>query len=218
MQGFLDEYTFLAYGVDGEPNTGDEFVDIASMSYGDGTVHNDGWDWESRLISYYNQNYLPNTTFFASSGNGGPGYGTINSPQGNTTVSVGASTQYGASTVFGSAIAADQINDGEVAHFSGRGPDAMGRPDPDVVATGAWGAGDAPLNMNAIYNFILGGAWFPGDGNNSWYEWGGTSRVAPEAAGVGPGLPGLREQRLHPDFETVRQILMSGADDLATTC
>lgn len=216
MQGFYDSYTFLAYGVDGEPNSGDEFVDIASMSYGDGSVHNDGWDWESRLISYYNQTYLPNTTFLASSGNGGHGFGTINSPQGNTTVSVGASTQYGASDVFGSALAADQINDGEVQPFSGRGPDALGRPDPDVVATGAWGAGDTPLNMSAIYNYYVGGGWFPGDGNNAWYEWGGTSRSAPEAAGVTALIYQAYKDAMGsaPDFETARQILMSGADDL----
>ena len=110
MQGMYDAYTFLAYGVDGVPNSGDEFVDIVSMSYGDGSVHNDGWDWESRLLSYYNQTFLPNTTFLASSGNGGPGFGTINSPQGNTTVSVGASTQYGASDVFGGGLTAEQMD------------------------------------------------------------------------------------------------------------
>ncbi|MDX9831200.1 MAG: S8 family serine peptidase [Anaerolineae bacterium] len=215
MQGMYDAYTFLAYGVDGVPNSGDEFVDIVSMSYGDGSVHNDGWDWESRLLSYYNQTFLPNTTFLASSGNGGPGFGTINSPQGNTTVSVGASTQYGASDVFGGGLTAEQINDGEVVHFSGRGPDAMGRPDPDVVATGGWGAGNTPLNLAPGYGATS--SWFVQDGNNAWYEWGGTSRAAPEAAGVaalvcdayngdGTGCP---------SFETVRQILMSGADDLS---
>ena len=216
MQGFYDSYTFLASGVDGVPGNGDEFVDIVSMSYGDGSVHNDGWDWESRLLSYYNQNFLPNTTFFASSGNGGYGFGTINSPQGNTTVSVGASTQYGATDVFGNALSAAQINDGEVQPFSGRGPDAMGRPDPDVVATGAWGAGDTPLNMSAIYNLIMGGGWFPGDGNNAWYEWGGTSRSSPEAAGVMALVYDAYKQAngVFPDFETARQILMSGADDL----
>jgi hypothetical protein len=216
MQGFYDAYTFLAYGVDGVPNSGDEFVDLASMSYGDGTVHNDGWDWESRMISYYNQQYLPNTTFFASSGNGGPGFGTVNSPQGNTVVTVGASTQYGASTAFGSAISAEQINDGDIVHFSGRGPDALGRPDPDVVATGGWGAGDGALNMSAIYNYYIGGGWFPGDGNNAWYEWGGTSRSAPEAAGVMATIYQAYKQAngAFPDFETARQILMSGAQDL----
>ena len=214
MQGFYDAYTFLAYGVDGKPNSGDEFVQIVSMSYGDGTVHNDGWDWESRLISYYNQHYLPNTTFFASSGNGGHGFGTVNSPQGNTTVSVGASTQYGASDVFGGGLAASQINDGEVQPFSGRGPDAMGRPDPDVVATGAWGAGDVPLNLAPAYGALT--SWFVQDGNNAWYEWGGTSRSAPEAAGVAALIYEAYKKKFgsFPDFETVRQILMSSADDL----
>jgi uncharacterized repeat protein (TIGR01451 family) len=216
MQGFYDAYTFLAYGVDGQPNSGDEFVDLASMSYGDGSVHNDGWDWESRLISYYNQQYLPNTTFFASSGNGGPGFGTVNSPQGNTVVTVGASTQYGASTAFGSAVAAEQINEGDVVHFSGRGPDALGRPDPDVLATGGWGAGNSALNMSAIYNYYYSGGWFPGDGNNAWYEWGGTSRSAPEAAGVMATIyqAYMDANGVFPDFETARQILMSGAQDL----
>jgi len=215
MQGFYDAYTFLAYGADGEPNSGDEFVDIVSMSYGAGTVHNDGWDWESRLLSYYNENYLNRTTFHASSGNGGHGFGTVNSPQGNTAVTVGASTMYGPSTSFGGALAADQFNDGDIVHFSGRGPDTMGRPDPDVVATGGWGAGDTPLNMAGIYNTFFNG-WFPGDGHNAWYEWGGTSRSSPEAAGV-TALVYEAYKDAHgtfPDFETARQILMSGADDL----
>jgi len=216
MQGFYDAYTFLAYGVDGAPNSGDEFVDIGSMSYGDGSVHNDGWDWESRLLTYFNQNYLPNTAFLTSSGNGGHGYGTVNSPGNTTAIKVGASTQYGATTVFGSALENEQINDGEVQPFSGRGPDALGRPTPHVLATGAWGTGDAPLNMFGIYNFFFSGGWFPGDGNNAWYEWGGTSRSAPEAAGV----LALVYQAYNdangsfPDFETARQILMSSADDL----
>ncbi len=214
MQGFYDAYTFLAYGVDGAPNSGDEFIDIVSMSYGDGTVHNDGWDWESRLLSYYNETFLPHTTFFASSGNGGPGFGTVNSPQGNTAVSVGASTQYGASTVFGSAISAGQINDGEVVHFSGRGPDAMGRPDPDVVATGGWGAGDVPLNLAPGYGAFT--SWYVQDGHQAWYEWGGTSRAAPEAAGVMALVYDAYKQAhgSFPDYETARQILMASADDL----
>jgi len=215
MQGFFDAYTFLAYGVDGEPNSGDEFVDIVSMSYSDGSVHNDGWDWKSRLISYYNQNYLPNTTFHSSSGSGGPGYGTVSSPQGNSIVSVGASTQYGASDLFGGGLALSQINDGEVQPFSGRGPDGYGRPDPDVVANGAWGAGDTPLNMSPVYHLVYGSP-FPGDGNNAWYEWGGTSRSSPEAAGVTALIYQAYKQAngSFPDFETARQILMSSADDL----
>ena len=214
MQGFYDSYTFLAYGVDGVPNSGDEFVQVASLSYGDGSVNNDGWDWESRLLSYYNKNYLPNTTFTASSGNGGWGFGTINSPQGDTTVSVGASSKYGASTVFGSALTADQLLNGDVASFSGRGPDALGRPDPDVLATGAWGAGDTPLNA-AVYD-AYEVSWFVGDGNNAWYEWGGTSRSSPEAAGVMALVYQAYKEAngVFPDYETARQILMSGADDM----
>jgi hypothetical protein len=213
MQGFYDAYTFLAYGVDGVPNSGDEFVDLASMSYGDGTVHNDGWDWESRMISYYNQQYLPNTTFFASSGNGGPGFGTVNSPQGNTVVTVGASTQYGVTDVFGGGLSIDQLNDGDIVHFSGRGPDALGRPDPDVVATGGWGAGNTPVNLAYGYG---GGSVAMLDGGNAWYEWGGTSRSAPEAAGVMATIYQAYKQAngAFPDFEIARQILMSGAQDL----
>jgi uncharacterized repeat protein (TIGR01451 family) len=215
MQGFYDAYTFLAYGVDGVPNSGDEFAQVVSMSYGDGSIHNSGWDWESRLISYYNRNYLPNTTFLASSGNGGHGFGTVNSPQGDTVVTVGASTQYGASTAFGAALLPSQINDGEVTPFSDRGPDALGRPDPDVTATGAWGAGDVPLNLSGVSHYVYGGA-FPGDGNNAWEEWGGTSRSAPEAAGVMALVYQAYKDAngVFPDFETARQILMSGANDL----
>ncbi len=102
-----------------------------------------------------------------------------------------------------------------MVHFSGRGPDALGGPDPEVVATGGWGAGDGPLNMNAIYNYSYG-AWFPGDGNNAWYEWGGTSRSAPEAAGVMATIYQAYAEANgeFPDFETARQIMMGGAQDL----
>lgn len=215
MQGIYDAQTFLAFGVDGEPNSGDEFADLINFSFGDGSVHNDGWDFDSRLTSYYNQQYMPNTLTCVSSGNGGYGFGTINSPQGNTTLSVGASTQYGASDVFGFGLSADQINDGDMQPFSGRGPDALGRPDPDVVATGAWGAGNTPLNTAVLYYALFGGTPYP-DGGNAWFEWGGTSRSAPEACGVGALVYDAYNQASgdYPTFETAREILMSSADDL----
>jgi len=84
-----------------------------------------------------------------------------------------------------------------------------------VVANGAWGAGDTPLNMSPIYHFFYDSP-FPGDGNNAWYEWGGTSRSTPEAAGVTALIYQAYKQAngVFPDHETARQILMSGADDL----
>ena len=91
-----DALTFLAYGVDGQPNSGDEFVDVVDMSFTFGTEYNDGWDWRSRLVSYYNQNFLANTTFVVAAGDEGYGYGTVESPQsGNSVVTVGSSTLYG---------------------------------------------------------------------------------------------------------------------------
>jgi len=212
MQGIYDGQTFLAYGVDGEPNTGDEYADLVNFSFGDGSVNNDGWDFDSRLTSYYNQTFQPNTTFCVSSGNGGHGYGTVNSPQGNSVVSVGASTLYGPNDFWGGGVSMEQFNDGEVTSFSGRGPDALGRPDPDVTATGAWALGDGVLN----YYIYLASPIFQGDGNNSWFEWGGTSRAAPEACGVLALLYEAYEEAngSFPDHETARELLMNSAQDL----
>jgi uncharacterized repeat protein (TIGR01451 family) len=239
-----DALTFLAYGVDGQPNSGDEFVDVVDMSFTFGTEYNDGWDWRSRMVSYYNQNFLPDTTFVVAAGDEGYGYGTVESPQsGNSVVTVGSSTLYGTTDAFGGALDEAQINDGEVASRSSRGPGALGRPDPDVVATGDCSTADLPLNLAPVLweNLYFGEVDgipalesgetdaeltpdhlfgymppFPVDGNNAWLQWGGTHRAAAEAAGVVALIYQAYEQAngAFPDHETAREILMSSADDL----
>lgn len=213
MQGFFDSYTFLAYGPDGVPNSGDEFVNVVSMSFGDGSVNNDGWDLESRLLAYNNKNYLPKTAMLASSGNGGHGFGTVNEPGGSNIIDVGASTQYGGTDVFGGALSLEQINNGDVQPFSDRGPHADGSPSPHVTANGAWGTGDVPLNMS----YATTNGLFSGDGSTAWEDWGGTSRAAPEAAGVMALTYNAYYSKTAtmPTYQTAREILMSSADDLS---
>jgi uncharacterized repeat protein (TIGR01451 family) len=212
MQGFWDSYAFLAYGPDGVPNSGDEFVNVVSMSFGDGTVNNDSWDLESRLLNYFNKNYLPKTAMLAAAGNGGHGFGTVNEPGGSNVIDVGASTQYGSDDVFGGALSLGQINNGDIQPFSDRGPHADGRPSPQVAANGAWGTGDVPLNVS----YATGGV-FPGDGSTAWESWGGTSRSAPEAAGVMALTYNAYYSRTAtmPTYQTARELLMSSADDLS---
>src|SRR5205085_11054709 len=75
---------------------------------------------------------------------------------------------------------------------------------PDVVAVGAWGTGDVPINMS------------PHNGAIAYDVWGGTSMATP----VGAGIAALVYQayRAHtgswPTAETVRRMLKSSATDL----
>ncbi|HNT37096.1 MAG TPA: S8 family serine peptidase, partial [bacterium] len=86
-----DFYLFSAFGYDGVAGTGDE-PNIVSMSYGDGAIDNDGWDYWSRYLDYLAKNVAPEVTFVISSGNGAPGFATVNSPGPTSAIKVGAST------------------------------------------------------------------------------------------------------------------------------
>lgn len=90
---FTDVYNFAAEGYDGMPGTGDEAM-IASSSYGSSNVDNDGWDFEARYVQLLTSIYR-GTAFLTSTGNGGYGFGTVNSPGGSAgEISIGASTSY----------------------------------------------------------------------------------------------------------------------------
>jgi hypothetical protein len=199
---YTDFQLFAALGYDGEPNTGDE-PNIVSMSFGDGSVDNDGWDFSSRFVDSLNLRMAPQTTWFSSTGNGGPGYGTLNSPSPLRGVRVGACTTYDTCDEFDSIASAGQILSGEIQSFSNSGPSATGDLGTSVVAHGAWGSGDIPLNQSK-------------DGWTAWDQWGGTSRSCPEAAGV-TALIYQAYKNAHGDWPTseeARRILMNTATDL----
>ncbi|HSL32745.1 MAG TPA: S8 family serine peptidase [Candidatus Limnocylindrales bacterium] len=145
-------------------------IDITSNSYGKSDADNDGFDAASQEADLWNVAFGVRTLMVGSTGNGAPGYGTTNAPSPVTGMSVGASTQFGG-TGWDSIKNHSQIRDNDVIAWSDRGPGATGANAVDVVADGAYSAGDATLNT------VL-------NGNTAWTTWGGTSRSTPVAAGA----------------------------------
>jgi uncharacterized repeat protein (TIGR01451 family) len=181
----ISAYTFSVYGYDGQRSTlangtinaaDTDGIQMASNSYGSSDADNDGWDYDGRYVSRRVRLYGRYLSNLDSTGNGAPAYGTTTPPSGDTSISVGASTQYG-STGWDSITSTTQIMFNDVAWYSNRGPSARGNAGVDVVADGQRGAGDEALN------YYSASTWGELDGNRSWATWGGTSRSAPAAMG-----------------------------------
>ena len=143
-------------------------VDVTSNSYGSSAVDNDGFDAASQEADIIHNGRR--TTPLFSTGNGAPGFGTTAPPSPSAGISVGASTQFGA-TGWDSIANYSQVTDNDVIPWSNRGPGATGSTGVDVVADGAYSSGD--VTLNAVFN-----------GDTAWVSWGGTSRSAPVAAGA----------------------------------
>jgi hypothetical protein len=139
--------------------TNNDGIDVISNSYGDDAQDNDGYDAASQEAALWSQAYGVRTMSVHSSGNGAPGYGTVNSPRPFTGITVGASTQFGG-TGWDSIKNASQIPDNDVIPWSDRGPASTGASGIDVLGDGAFSAGDLTLNT------VL-------DGPVAWATWGG---------------------------------------------
>ncbi|MFL5732828.1 MAG: S8 family serine peptidase, partial [Chloroflexia bacterium] len=203
-QAIYNALVLATLGLDGRPNTGDE-PQVASMSFGFSGGWNNGWDFMSRYLMYLAQ-YNPNLAMLASTGNGGPGYGTITPPSTSpAAISVGAATQYGEQVLFEPISSTDRITWGDVQPWSNRGPSHLGQPKPDFVAVGAWGTGDVPINMSHTH-----------DGSTSYDVWGGTSMSTPLGAGITALVYQAYKARngVWPTAETARGLLKSSATDL----
>jgi hypothetical protein len=181
-------------------------IDITSNSYGLSDSDNDGFDAMSQEADIWNDTFGVRTLMIGSSGNGAPGYGTTNAPSPVTAMSVGASTQFGG-TGWDSIVNHSQIRDNDVIAWSDRGPGATGANAIDVVADGAYSAGDATLNT------VL-------NGDIAWTTWGGTSRSTPVAAGAA-ALVYQAWRQANPGTATppgfaiqAREVLKSSARDL----
>jgi hypothetical protein len=179
-------------------------VDVTSNSYGSSDVDNDGFDAASQEADIIHDGGT--TTPLFSSGNGGPGYGTDTPPSPISGIKVGASTQFGG-TGWDSIARISQVPDNDVMAFSNRGPSATGGPGIDVVADGAYSAGDKTLNTTT-------------DGRVAWETWGGTSRSTPVAAGA-TALVYQAWRKAHGGsvpagfYSTARRILKSSSQDVA---
>ena len=134
-----------------------------------------------------------------------PGYGTAHRRRPATGINVGASTQFGGtgwdSIKHDSQVATTTSSPGPTAARHDRRQRGV-----DVVADGAYSAGDATLNT------IL-------DGQIAWETWGGTSRSTPVAAGAAALVYQAWRQAIGPIPDRLRParpgtILKSSAEDL----
>jgi len=207
-QSVEQTWWFQALGYDGivtgaETPGSDDGLQASSNSFGPWQVYEDGWDEWSRVPTFINHFVNPYTTYFMSSGNTGGGYGTTGAPQPITAVQVGSSSQYGSTDTFELLASLEQITVGETASYSSRGPSANNQLVPHVTANGAWASGALGLNE-----------W--GDGWTAWDTWGGTSRSGPLAMGASTLVMDAYEGATGqwPDWFTVRQILMQGANHI----
>lgn len=189
-------YIYAAYGTEKE-RTGDE-LQVLSNSYGDGAVDNEGWDSTSRLVDHLTT-VNRSLSYVFSSGNGGPGYGSIRGSHPQSAIKVAASTQMG-SNGMNSITETKQILWGDIVSFSSSGPGSDGTMGPHVAADGAWATG--ATTVNAGFN-----------GAKTQVTWGGTSRSTPVTAGhVALIYQAFRQkQGRWPSWEEARAILMAGA-------
>ncbi len=178
-------------------------IDVTSNSYGNSDIDNDGFDAGSQEADLLHDGFR--TTPLFATGNGAPGFGTVAPPSPTAGISVGASTQFGA-TGWDSIARLEQVPDNDVMVWSNRGPAATGAPGVDVVADGAFSSGD--ITLNTVLN-----------GREAWETWGGTSRSAPVAASA-TALVYQAYKAAHGGvvpagfYSTAKDILKSSAQDL----
>ena len=210
-----------AAGFDQDENywkfSGTPRVDILSNSWGISTFPAlesvPGFDVGSILLSALNvpgslDPKYPGILTVSSSGNAGPGYGTIGSPDAAPFgLTVGAATdnvfvgygpfkgqpRFGNSTTYF----------GDVSGFSSKGPSLIGDPKPDIMAVGEYGFTPTSVtkyNKNSTGPFSL---------------FGGTSLAAPLTAGAASiVMQALHEKGIPYNPFTIKNILMSTANDL----
>ncbi|HJU13334.1 MAG TPA: S8 family serine peptidase [Candidatus Nitrosotalea sp.] len=192
-------------------------VDIISNSWGISTFPAlgsvPGLDVGSLLLSALNvpgslDKNFPGVLTVSSSGNAGPGYGTIGSPDGAPFgLTVGAATdnvfvgygpfkgqpRFGNTTQYW----------GDVSGFSSKGPTVIGDPKPDILAVGEYSFTPTSVtkyNKNSTGPFAL---------------FGGTSLAAPLTAGAAAiVMQALHDRGVPYNPFLIKNILMSTADDL----
>ncbi|MCE7938397.1 MAG: hypothetical protein DYG90_07415 [Chloroflexi bacterium CFX6] len=189
-------YVYAAYGHD-KDRPGDE-VQVLSNSYPLRNVFEEGWDNASRLIDHLTT-VNPELTFVFSTGNGGPGYGSLRDPHPRNAIKVAASTQMG-STGHDSITETAQIVYGDIIPFSSMGPAADGTQGPHVAADGAFASGATLVNGSA-------------NGTRTVVTWGGTSRSTPVAAGNLALIYQAYKARTGrwPTWREARSLLVAGA-------
>ena len=191
----------------------DHVVEISSNSWGIGAHENTikGASTEALFLDALSSpdvfNYLgpqlgvlsyddfQGISFVVSSGNGGPGIGTVGNPaSASLAFTVGASTSF--HTFMGTA-------QNDVALFSSRGPSPYGYMKPDAVALGSFGFIPGPVALGF------------GNGTYAVDIFSGTSEAAPTAAGIMALVyEAMQREGIQPDIGKLRTVLKSTAKDL----
>jgi len=185
----LDVFRFAAEGYDGNLTSGDE-SQIASFSFG-WRPPEGGADGTALYLDWMTRVHANKTTYLAAAGNGGHGYGTVATPGASSgIITVGAFSSRGGD------------NWGQSVMWTDRGPNALGRMDPDIVAVGWSATGDTTLNQKS-------------NANDAYSTWAGTSLATPVAAGL-TALATQAWYETHGDWPNsleIRNLIMSTADD-----
>jgi uncharacterized membrane protein len=199
----LESWIIASLGMDGIPNTGDE-AQLVNNSFANAYVTVDGWDYVSRFVYYLNAQYALNTTFLASTGNYGHGYGTNVQPSGGSIIDVGASTLHGTLDIF-EVVYEDQLTYGNIAPWSNRGPTASGDFAPDVACVGSYAKAPLALNTRSQAN-----------GEEAYAGFVGTSLSTPLCTGVlALGYQAFMESHGRwPTWQEAHMLLTAGATDL----
>ncbi len=177
---------------------GTDKADILSNSWGWSSFHEstgldmvNSYDLYSMAMDYLT--WETDTLFCVSTGNTGPGYGTVSRPESIFALMVGASTS---SHIWQGFYSNYSQGYDTVADFTSVGPTPQGFLGVDILAVGAYAYEVVPLQI--------------GDGT-TFTAFGGTSQACPYAAGIaalvqqaGAGIPA----------DYTRVALMNGADDL----
>ena len=187
----LDGWRWIAEGNDGDPSTWDDQPHIGSFSFGYSGVDDSGADSYSLYLDWLTRIYNNQTHYAVAIGNGGHGYGTVKVPGAAQGIfSVGAFSSR------------SNMLWGQSAPWNNRGPNIVGRMDPDIVAVGWSATGDIPLNTR-------------NNGNSATTTWGGTSLATPIAAGL---MAVVEEAWIEtkgdfPKSQEFRDFVLATADD-----
>jgi len=187
----LDGWRFIAEGYDGKTSTRGDQPNIGSFSFGYSSVDESGADGYSLYLDWLTRVYNVNTSYSVAVGNGGHGFGTAKVPGASHGVfSVGAFSSRSSDSW------------GQSAPWSNRGPNVVGRMDPDIVSVGWSATGDIPLNSRS-------------NANSAWSTWGGTSLATPIAAGLMALVAQAWQANLgtYPASQDFRDFVLSTSDD-----
>ena len=203
----VNAWMFAQFGADGTPGTGDEAT-LVTNSYGWSDTAVDAGYTELDMIMTTISMQGP-TLWFWSTGNGGPGYGTVHSIVDATSVHVGAGTTMQYRYWLGYETIPGEQKWGDVAPFSNSGPGRNGKLNAEIIASGMYSLEPMPLNIADELGTIGNGAAHLQVGS-------GTSHATPTTAGgAALGYQAFMETfGGAPDKDYAKAVLMAAADDM----